>query len=130
MADTEGKYKAHFRAMMAKQGYNSPGDIPAEKKKEFFASVDRSWHAKDESTHNNNRAQFISGLVNEFLSDVTEGGAGKALAVAGGGAALGAYWLKRNASRAIAGGDTVAGTLGHVVSQAAKRKLALDDIAP
>jgi len=41
----EGKeeYRAYFKTMLKKHGYNSPADIPADKKKEFFNAVDKGW---------------------------------------------------------------------------------------
>ena len=62
----EKPYKKHFRSMMTRAGYNSPGDIPAEKKKAFFAKVDRSWHAKDEGRLN--RAQSVQAMIGEFFT--------------------------------------------------------------
>ena len=41
-------YKAYFKKMLSKYGYNSPADIPAEKKKDFFNAVDRNWKSKKE----------------------------------------------------------------------------------
>jgi hypothetical protein len=36
-------YKAYFKTMLKKYGYDSPADIPADKKKEFFNAVDKGW---------------------------------------------------------------------------------------
>ncbi len=41
-------YKAYFKSMLKKYGYNSPADIPADKKKEFFNAIDKGWKGKDE----------------------------------------------------------------------------------
>lgn len=41
-------YKNHFKSMLAKWGAKTPADIPADKKKEFFNAVDKSWKAKNE----------------------------------------------------------------------------------
>jgi hypothetical protein len=37
------EYKAYFKDMLKKHGYDSPADIPADKKKEFFNAVDAGW---------------------------------------------------------------------------------------
>ena len=42
-------YKAYFAEMLKKHGYKSPGDIPADKKKEFFNAVDKGYKAKNET---------------------------------------------------------------------------------
>lgn len=36
-------YKKYFKLMLKKHGYNSPADIPDDKKKEFFNAVDKGW---------------------------------------------------------------------------------------
>jgi hypothetical protein len=41
-------YKTYFKSMLKKHGYNSPADIPADKKKEFFNAVDKGWKGKGE----------------------------------------------------------------------------------
>ena len=43
------KYQEYFRGMLKKHGYDSPADIPDDKKDEFFKSVDAGYQAKDES---------------------------------------------------------------------------------
>lgn len=45
--DTE--YHAYFRAMLKKHGYDSPADIPDDKKDDFFNAVDAGYKAKSES---------------------------------------------------------------------------------
>ena len=47
MRKDEG-YKKYFTSMMKKHGYNSPADIPADKKKDFFNAVDAGWKAANE----------------------------------------------------------------------------------
>ena len=42
-------YKAYFRAKLRDAGYDSPADIPDDKKKEFFKAVDRGWKSEDET---------------------------------------------------------------------------------
>lgn len=44
--DTE--YQKYFKSMLKKHGYDSPADIPDEKKDDFFNAVDRGWTAEDE----------------------------------------------------------------------------------
>jgi hypothetical protein len=46
--NTDSDYDAYFRAMLKKHGYDSPADIPDEKKDEFFNTVDAGYSAKDE----------------------------------------------------------------------------------
>lgn len=43
-----GAYKAYFRKALAKHGYKSPADIPADKKAAFFKAVDKGWTAANE----------------------------------------------------------------------------------
>lgn len=42
-------YKEYFKNKLKDAGYNSPKDIPDDKKKEFFRSVDYGWKAQDET---------------------------------------------------------------------------------
>ena len=50
MVSEEGtKYQEFFKSMLKKHGYNSPADIPADKKKEFFNMIDKKWKAKEET---------------------------------------------------------------------------------
>ena len=102
----ENAYKQHFRGMMAKEGYQHPGQIPAEKKKDFFKKVDRSWKAKDEGAQSMSRAQQIIERLESFLAStepqVQEGVAAKAVTV---GAAAGG--LGYVASKALKGGAKV-----------------------
>jgi hypothetical protein len=42
-------YKTYFKSMLKKHGYNSPADIPADKKKEFFNAIDKGWKGKKET---------------------------------------------------------------------------------
>jgi len=44
----DDKYKSYFKTMLKKYGYNSPADIPKEKKKDFFNAVDSGWKASHE----------------------------------------------------------------------------------
>ena len=44
------KYQEYFRSMLKKHGYDSPADIPDDKKDDFFNAVDKGYKAKDEST--------------------------------------------------------------------------------
>jgi hypothetical protein len=41
-------YKKYFKAALKRYGYNSPADIPADKKKQFFNAVDKGWKASHE----------------------------------------------------------------------------------
>ena len=45
-ADTA--YEKFFLKTLKKHGYNSPEDIPDDKKKEFFDYIDKNWKAKGE----------------------------------------------------------------------------------
>ena len=42
-------YKTYFKSMLKKYGYDSPANIPADKKKEFFNAVDKGWKGKKET---------------------------------------------------------------------------------
>lgn len=46
--EDDTRYQEYFRAMLKKHGYDSPADIPDEKKDEFFNTVDAGYSAKDE----------------------------------------------------------------------------------
>ena len=46
-ADTA--YEKFFMKALKKHGYNSPEDIPVDKKKEFFDYIDKNWKAKGET---------------------------------------------------------------------------------
>lgn len=46
--DGREKYKAYFNSMLKKYGVNSPAELPADKKKEFFNAVDKGWKAVKE----------------------------------------------------------------------------------
>lgn len=41
-------YQKFFRSEMAKQGWNSPSDIPADQKKSFFDKIDRMYQSEKE----------------------------------------------------------------------------------
>lgn len=45
------KYEEYFRAMLKKHGYDSPADIPEDKKDDFFKAVDAGYQAKNESVN-------------------------------------------------------------------------------
>lgn len=42
------KYQEYFKAQLKKHGYDSPADIPDDKKDDFFNAVDKGYKAKDE----------------------------------------------------------------------------------
>ena len=46
--DAKEEYKAFFDKMLNQYGVNSPAELDAEKKKEFFDKVDAAWQAKKE----------------------------------------------------------------------------------
>ncbi len=46
--DTE--YQTYFKTQLKKHGYDSPSDIPDDKKDDFFNTVDAGWKAKSEGT--------------------------------------------------------------------------------
>lgn len=41
------KYKTYFRKCLLDAGYNSPADIPEDKKHGFFLQVDQGWTSKE-----------------------------------------------------------------------------------
>ena len=61
MADT--KYQEFFRTMLSKHGYNSPKDIPKEKKDDFFNLIDRKWKAKEETDESLSKASYLNGRI-------------------------------------------------------------------
>ena len=46
---TDSDYETYFRGMLKKHGYDSPADIPDDKKDDFFNAVDAGYKAKNES---------------------------------------------------------------------------------
>jgi hypothetical protein len=48
MDEDDTKYQEYFRGMLKKHGYDSPADIPDDKKDDFFNAVDAGYKAKDE----------------------------------------------------------------------------------
>lgn len=48
-AEHDTKYQEYFRAQLKKHGYDSPADIPDDKKDDFFNAVDKGYNATNES---------------------------------------------------------------------------------
>ena len=46
--DRQAEYRKYFDGMLKKHGYDSPKDIPDDKKKAFFNAVDKGWQSSDE----------------------------------------------------------------------------------
>jgi hypothetical protein len=46
--EDDTKYQEYFKAQLKKHGYDSPADIPDDKKDDFFNAVDKGYKAKDE----------------------------------------------------------------------------------
>lgn len=44
----DSEYQKFFKSMLKKHGYNSPADIPNDKKDDFFNKVDKEYKAMDE----------------------------------------------------------------------------------
>lgn len=47
-----GDYKKYFRSKLAQFGVKSPNQLPPEKKKAFFNSVDKGWKGEKTSESN------------------------------------------------------------------------------
>jgi hypothetical protein len=47
--DGDTKYQEYFKSQLKKHGYDSPADIPDDKKDDFFNAVDKGYKAKNES---------------------------------------------------------------------------------
>lgn len=47
-AESDTKYQEYFKSQLKKHGYDSPADIPADKKDDFFDAVDKGYKSKDE----------------------------------------------------------------------------------
>lgn len=47
-AEADTAYELFFKKMLNKWGYDSPEDIPDDKKDDFFNAVDKQWKADDE----------------------------------------------------------------------------------
>jgi hypothetical protein len=56
---TDSEYEAYFRGMLKKHGYDSPADIPDDKKDDFFNAVDAGYKAKNESALTEAAETFI-----------------------------------------------------------------------
>lgn len=50
-AEGDTKYQEYFRAQLKKHGYDSPADIPDDKKGDFFNAVDDGYNAKNEEMY-------------------------------------------------------------------------------
>lgn len=49
LQEEDTKYQEYFRAQLKKHGYDSPADIPDDKKDDFFKAVDAGYSAKTET---------------------------------------------------------------------------------
>ena len=49
LQEEDTKYQEYFRAQLKKHGYESPADIPDDKKDDFFNTVDAGYQAKNET---------------------------------------------------------------------------------
>ena len=49
LKEEDTKYQEYFRAQLKKHGYDSPADIPDDKKDDFFKAVDAGYSAKTET---------------------------------------------------------------------------------
>jgi hypothetical protein len=47
--DGDTKYQEYFKSQLKKHGYDSPADIPDDKKDDFFNAVDKGYKAKNEN---------------------------------------------------------------------------------
>mgnify|MGYP003336011102 CR=1 FL=1 len=55
---TDSDYEAYFRGMLKKHGYDSPADIPDDKKDDFFNAVDAGYQAKNEGWASQSSHQY------------------------------------------------------------------------
>ena len=51
--DSDSNYQEYFKKMLQKHGYDSPADIPDDKKDDFFNAVDTGYDAKNEEVDPN-----------------------------------------------------------------------------
>ena len=47
--DAKERYRAYFQKILKQYGVNSPSQLPADKKRDFFNRVDKGWQSKKES---------------------------------------------------------------------------------
>ena len=85
--EDDTKYQEYFRSQLKKHGYDSPADIPDDKKDDFFNAVDKGYKAKNESverlTEANDEdvktkwmAEYLMALVLDDYSRNRKGGHG------------------------------------------------------
>ena len=85
--ESDTKYQEYFRSQLKKHGYDSPADIPDDKKDDFFNAVDKGYKAKNESverlTESNDEevktkwmAEYLLALVLDDNSRNRKGGHG------------------------------------------------------
>ena len=55
---TDSEYETYFRGMLKKHGYDSPADIPDDKKDDFFNAVDAGYQAKNEGWASQSSHQY------------------------------------------------------------------------
>ena len=68
----ETAYQKYFKGMLKKHGYNSPSDIPADKKKEFFNAVDKGWKGEKTNEAVNSIDHVPEEDADELLSSIED----------------------------------------------------------
>lgn len=61
--DSDSDYQEYFKTMLQKHGYDSPADIPDDKKDDFFNAVDKGYSAKNEEKQPVNEDERVKSYV-------------------------------------------------------------------
>lgn len=70
-ANGDSDYEAYFRDMLKKHGYDSPADIPDDKKADFFNAVDKGYSAQNEAVEENDDLGMMKGQLMSIIDRAT-----------------------------------------------------------
>lgn len=63
-------YRAHFNKMLKQYGVHSIGQLPPEKRKEFFTKIDKHWKANKEKV--SEETEWIDEIISDFVLEFSE----------------------------------------------------------
>jgi len=70
-AEYNTDYETYFRDMLKKHGYDSPADIPDDKKADFFNAVDKGYSAQNEAVEENDDLGMMKGQLMSIIDRAT-----------------------------------------------------------
>jgi hypothetical protein len=65
------EYRARFNAMLKQYGVTNIGELPPEKRKEFFSNIDKHWKAKNEGKVNE-EFEWTDEIIADFIVEFAE----------------------------------------------------------